>query len=71
MLKIELDGETDGRWIADIPQLPGVICYGDTREDAIRNAQIQCFQVMIDRIEHDEEIPLLFELLSIANAGSQ
>jgi uncharacterized protein (TIGR03067 family) len=36
MLRIELDREDDGRWIAEIPDLPGVLAYGETRDDAIR-----------------------------------
>ena len=33
--KIEIDREDDGRWIADIPELPGVMCYGTTKEEAV------------------------------------
>ncbi|HEY2413079.1 MAG TPA: type II toxin-antitoxin system HicB family antitoxin [Pirellulaceae bacterium] len=57
MLPIELDREEDGRWIAEVPALPGVICYGVSRDEAIANAKALALRVLADRIEHGEEIP--------------
>ena len=48
---IEVDREEDGRWIADIPSLPGVVCYGETREQAIEAARQLAQQVLADRAE--------------------
>jgi predicted RNase H-like HicB family nuclease len=56
-LAIELDREDDGRWIAEIALLPGVIAYGATREAAIAAVQALALRTMADRIEHGEPIP--------------
>ena len=51
---IELDREEDGRWIAEALQLPGVMCYGRTRDEAISNAERLAIEVIADRIAHGE-----------------
>ena len=51
-LTIELDREDDGRWIAEAPQLPGVMCYGETRDAAISNAERLAIDVIADRIAY-------------------
>ncbi|MEI8254102.1 MAG: type II toxin-antitoxin system HicB family antitoxin [Deltaproteobacteria bacterium] len=51
---IELDRETDGRWIAEIPALPGVMVYGDTRAEAVTKVEALALRVIADRIEHGE-----------------
>jgi predicted RNase H-like HicB family nuclease len=48
---VELDRETDGRWIAEIPNLPGVMAYGATEQEAIANAEALAFRVIADQIE--------------------
>ena len=53
-LTIELDREDDGRWIAEALELPGVMCYGHTREEAISNAERLAIEVIADRIAHGE-----------------
>ena len=60
---IEIEQETDGRWIAEIPQLPGVMAYGDTAADAAHRAQALALRVVAERIEHGE---LGSEYVSIA-----
>lgn len=54
-VSIELDREVDGRWIAEVPALPGVIVYGSTRSEAIAKAKALALHVIADRIEHGEE----------------
>jgi predicted RNase H-like HicB family nuclease len=56
-LTIELDREADGRWIAEVPDLPGVMCYGATRAQALANVQALAFRVLADRLEHGEGEP--------------
>lgn len=56
-LEIELDQETDGRWIAEMSELPGVLAYGSTRDDAILKAKVLALRVIADRIEHGESTP--------------
>ncbi|HVN64160.1 MAG TPA: type II toxin-antitoxin system HicB family antitoxin [Candidatus Binataceae bacterium] len=53
-LEIEIDRETDGRWIADIRALPGVMAYGATRKAAIANVKALALRVIADEIEHGE-----------------
>jgi len=57
MLSIELDREDDGRWIAEVPELPGVMTYGQTREEAVARVQVLTLRVLADRVEHGEQIP--------------
>jgi predicted RNase H-like HicB family nuclease len=53
-LAIEIDREEDGRWIADIPDLPGVMVYGATRDEAIASVERLAVDVIADRIAHGE-----------------
>ena len=57
MLKIECEQETDGRWIAEIPALPGVLVYGDTENDARAKAKVLALRVIADRVENGEPLP--------------
>jgi predicted RNase H-like HicB family nuclease len=56
-LTIDLDREDDGRWIAEVLELPGVMCYGHTREEAIGHAERRAIDVIADRIAHGELPP--------------
>jgi predicted RNase H-like HicB family nuclease len=53
-LSIELDREDDGRWIAEALELPGVMSYGVTREEAISNAERLAIEVIAERIQHGD-----------------
>jgi len=53
-LAIELDREEDGRWIAEALELPGVMSYGSTRDEAISNTERLAIEVIADRISHGE-----------------
>lgn len=66
MLRIETERETDGRWMAEIPALPGVLAYGESREHAIANVEALALRVLADRLENGEEIPSLAELFGAA-----
>ena len=57
MLSIEVDREDDGRWIAEVPDLPGVMSYGQTRDEAVARVQALTLRVLADRLEHGEAIP--------------
>jgi predicted RNase H-like HicB family nuclease len=61
--QIELEQETDGRWIAEIEALSGAMVYGKTREQAIMNIEVLALRILADRLEHGEvpqELNLLF-----------
>ena len=72
-LTIELDREVDGRWIAEALELPGVMAYGATREQAIANTERIAIEVIADRIEHGElpaeSLNVSFQVLSEQVAG--
>ena len=50
---VEFDHEEDGRWIADIPDLPGVMAYGASKEDALVKVQALAYRVLADKIEQE------------------
>lgn len=58
-LTIETDQETDGRWLAEILEMPGVLTYGQSQEDAITRVQALALRVLADRIEHGEHVSVL------------
>jgi predicted RNase H-like HicB family nuclease len=60
--KIEVDREDDGRWIAEVPDLPGVLTYGTSRDDAIAHVQALALRVLADRLEHSEAAPALLSV---------
>ena len=53
-MDIDIEREEDGRWIAEIPDLPGVMSYGQSREEAISKVQALALRVLADRLEHGE-----------------
>lgn len=56
-LTVEFEREADGRWLAEVPELPGVMAYGTTREDALRAVEVLALRVLADRLEHGETMP--------------
>ena len=56
-MKIEIEREEDGRWIAEVSDLPGVLAYGKTREEAIAKVEALALRVIADRLDHGENIP--------------
>lgn len=60
---IEVEQETDGRWLSEVMELPGVLAYGQTRAEAIANAQVLALRVMADRIEHGEPLSQVVDVL--------
>ena len=64
-MRIEIGREEDGRWIAEVPDLPGVIVYGQTREQAISKAEALALRVIADRLDHGESVPELDELFAV------
>ncbi len=66
MFTIEFEREDDGRWIAEIPALAGVMVYGATKADARARATALALRVLADRLEHGESIPELTGLFAAA-----
>jgi predicted RNase H-like HicB family nuclease len=65
-MNVEIDRESDGRWIAEVTELSGVMVYGATREEAVAKAKALALRVMADRLEHGEDIPELKEVFAVA-----
>ncbi len=63
---VELEREYDGRWIAEVVALPGVLAYGTTREEALAKAEVLALRVLADRLEHGETIPEITGLFEAA-----
>ncbi len=61
--EIEFEQETDGRWLADIPALPGVMAYGKTKEDAEVNVTALALRVLADRTEEIRKPPKSIQFL--------
>ena len=57
MLKIETEREVDGRWIAEVPALPGVLAHGDSDASARSKVQALALRVIADRLENGEPLP--------------
>jgi predicted RNase H-like HicB family nuclease len=56
-LTIEVELEDDGRWLAEVPALPGALAYGQTRAQAVGHVQALALRVLADRLEHGETVP--------------
>jgi predicted RNase H-like HicB family nuclease len=54
-MKIEIEREEDGRWIAEITELPGVLAYGRDRDEAVSGVKVLALRVMADRLEQGEQ----------------
>jgi predicted RNase H-like HicB family nuclease len=64
-MRLEIEREKDGRWIAEIPDLSGVMVYGKTRKEAIAKAEALALRVLADRLEHGEKVPELKEVFAV------
>ena len=62
-LAIEIEQEEDGRWIAEIDELDGVLVYGATKDEAIKNVKTLALRVIADRLENGESLPQQVESL--------
>ena len=63
---IETELEEDGRWIAEVTELPGVLAYGASREQAIAHVEALALRVLADKIEHGEEVPGVASVFAVA-----
>jgi predicted RNase H-like HicB family nuclease len=66
-MKIEIEREEDGRWIADVFDLPGVMTYGKDRQEAIAKVQALALRVLAEQPEHREEVSELPEVSVVLN----
>ena len=64
---VEYEREEDGRWLAEVVEMPGVCAYGSTSDEAIAKAQALALRVVADRLEHGESAP---EFVNISFAAA-
>ena len=65
---IETELEDDGRWIAEIEQIPGALVYAETRQEAVAKVQALALRVLAERIEHGELSPEITEMFTVTTA---
>lgn len=65
-IRVEVEREQDGRTLASVPDLPGVMAYGVTEEEAVRKVKSIALQVLADMIESGEEVPESLKVLFAA-----
>jgi predicted RNase H-like HicB family nuclease len=65
-IRVEVEREEDGRMLASVPDLPGVMAYGATEAEAIRKVKAIALQVLADMIESGEEVPAPLRVLFVA-----
>ena len=67
-LTLEIELEEDGRWLAEVPQLSGVLAYGATQAEAMSRAEVLALRVLAERIEHGEAEPVAINFVLPAAA---
>jgi predicted RNase H-like HicB family nuclease len=65
-LTFETEQEDDGRWIAEVPELPGVLAYGATQQQTIIKAEALALRVLAERLENAEALPTDFSIIIAA-----
>ncbi len=65
-LTVKYEQEEDGRWLAEVKELPGVMVYGKDPDDAVAHAQALALRVIADRLENGESVPALMFTFSMA-----
>ena len=64
-MRIEIEREDEGRWIAEVPDIPGVMAYGVNRQDAVAKVEALALRIIAERIDHGEAIPELDEMFAV------
>jgi predicted RNase H-like HicB family nuclease len=64
-LTVEAEQEEDGRWLAEVPELPGVLTYGQTRQESIARAQALSLRALADRLDHGEPVPQMSSVFAV------
>jgi predicted RNase H-like HicB family nuclease len=65
MLQADVEREADGRWFAEVQSLPGVLAYGNDRQEAIARAKALALRVIADRLEHGEPVPDIGQVFAV------
>ena len=65
-MRVETEIEEDGRWIAEVPALPGAMAYGSSRAEAISKVEALVLRILADRVENGEDAPELESVFTVA-----
>lgn len=65
-MRVEVEQETDGRWMAEVPALPGAMAYGASKAEAVARVQALVLRVLADKLENGEETPGLDRVFTVA-----
>lgn len=65
-MQVQVEREADGRWIAEVPLLPGAMAYGASKSEAVAKVEALVLRVLADKIEHGEEAPGLERVFTVA-----
>jgi predicted RNase H-like HicB family nuclease len=65
-IRVEVEREDDGRWLAEVPVLAGALAYGQSREEAVAKAEALALRILAERLEHGEPTPELQGLFEAA-----
>ncbi|MDQ2866862.1 MAG: type II toxin-antitoxin system HicB family antitoxin [Verrucomicrobiota bacterium] len=65
---VETEQEADGRWIAEVPQIPGALAYGSSRQEAVARVEALGLRVLAERIEQGESSPEIDQVFTVATA---
>lgn len=65
-MRVEVEQETDGRWLAEVPLFPGALAYGASKAEAVAKVEALVLRVLADRIEHGEETPEIERVFTVA-----
>ena len=59
---IECEQEIDGRWLAEVPELPGALCYGQTADEAMAKVEALALRAIAERLEQNESRPVAINI---------
>jgi predicted RNase H-like HicB family nuclease len=65
-MRVEVEQENDGRWLAEVPALPGAMAYGASKAEAVAKVEALVLRVLADKIEHGEEAPGIDRVFTVA-----
>ncbi len=65
-MRVEVEQEQDGRWLAEVAVIPGAMAYGATKAEAVAKVEALVLRILVDKVEHGEEAPELARVFSVA-----
>ncbi len=64
-MHVEVEVEADGRWIAEVPSIPGAMAYGITKNEAVAKVEALVLRILADKVEHGEKAPQIAEVFIV------